>query len=147
MSLRLLARDMEESDISFVSNAWLKSYRGAHFCAGCPNELYYIQHHTLIKDIWERSNITILCDEMDGDQIYGFICYEVGEHLGGEIGILHYVYVKHLFRSLGLAKGLLEDVQNQTGIKYWFASHSTSKLKHLAKDFKIEYTPYVLLIK
>jgi hypothetical protein len=49
----------------------------------------------------EASSVLCAVSKDDPDQIFGWVCYAPDK-------ILHYIYVKHPFRDLGIANKLLE---------------------------------------
>jgi hypothetical protein len=103
----ILLRQMREPDESFVFNSWLRSYRKGVPTA--PSNIYYFGQHKVISDILKRSLVMLAIDPEDHEHIYGWVCYEPRELMTG----LHYVYVKHAFRRLGIASTLIDYVKKQ----------------------------------
>ena len=99
--LPIKLRNANSEDVSFVFNSWLKSYRNALACKNVPNEIYFNEHHKLIERLVKDNKVVVACSETDANELYGYIV--AGQSEG--IFVLHYIYVKHSFRNMGI--GLL----------------------------------------
>lgn len=101
-------RPATDNDLGLILNSWLKSYRNADATRHVPNDIYYSQpfgHKGLIMHLLDKSEVVIACNPEDGEAVYGWLCHEWG---GGDWGhIVHFVYVKALYRRAGVAKALL----------------------------------------
>ena len=150
-------------DLQFIMNSWLKSYRNSDLTNYVPNKLYYDYHGALIKNILNRSLVSIICDVEDPSHVYGYVCYE----LLNEIFILHYVYIKFNFRNMGLCESTLKAVYPQFGEVETFITHPDKifsrvvyqdRIKQLnpeikktsffikkRDDYKLVYNPYALV--
>ena len=103
-------RHYQHSDAPFVYNAWLRSNRNSDFARFIPNDLYYSTHSKIIEKHILNSTILVSCDDINTEVIRGFACFS-----GTTV---HYVYVKQVFRMLGVAKGLLAEVDIK-GVTHW----------------------------
>jgi len=141
MSEVLLRRAAEDgSDIPFITNSWLKSYRKAQFTAGVTNTVYYKRHHDVIREVIKSSSLVVLCNPEDKTHILGWACVERLD--GDPTCYLHYVYVKHLMRGKGLATKLLDAcVRDAHDV---VTSHSTKAGDKLLEsaDVTYQYDPY-----
>jgi hypothetical protein len=70
------------------------------------DDLYFPSYDTQVKRLMSRSQVTTLvaCDKEEPDIIYGWLCYESKAH--NPLPALHYVFVKELARSGGVATAL-----------------------------------------
>jgi hypothetical protein len=98
-------RPMSKADEPFAYSSWLKSFRDAPAVSGVSNTVYYKCHHDLVEAILSDPNTVahIACAPDDDSQIFGYIV--------GSAGVCHWVYVKHPFRTFGLARDLVALIQ------------------------------------
>jgi hypothetical protein len=94
-------RRLEQGDLDFVINSWLMSYRKAPANYRVRNEQYFQYQPGNVQVLLERSKTTIFCDPENPSEIMGYIVVELGH-------ILHYVYVKQIFRGAAIADSLFE---------------------------------------
>lgn len=136
--LPIRIRAAANEDIGFIFNSWLKSYRNAQYVNGISNTIYFSSHHKLIEQILIRSNVQIACSQEDPSQIYG---YSVSEKMEGFL-VVHYVYVKHPFRNLGIGNSLLQtsgyDPKNAT-----INTHSTDLSRRVQGKYNLVFHPYL----
>lgn len=132
-------RTANDEDLPFIFNSWLKSYRFSHFAEKITNTIYFSDHHKVIEKILKNSIVMISCNEDDPSQMYG---YAVGSQVDG-IFVLHFIYIKHTFRNMGLGTMLLES--------YGFDSDNASVYTHhtriaekLAAKYNFVYHPYLM---
>lgn len=122
-------REVTQSDLPFLVNSHLKSYR-----ASAPllsDEVFYREQKRLFLSLINEGRTTIACDAEDPQHI---LAWAVLSHDGTA---LHYVYVKHALRGFGLARELVGDARTvthltSTGIKV-LASHPG----------RFEFNPYL----
>lgn len=139
-NLPIRLRKANEEDISFIFNSWLKSYRTSFFARDITSTVYYTEHHKTVEHIAKNNNIIIACNENDPTQIYGYIC-------AGQVdGILaiHYIYVKHTFRNLGIGKALLNAFEHDPAQAAVY-THHTRMADKLAAKYNMIYHPYVYI--
>lgn len=133
-------RPAQETDIPFILNSWLKSFRMGTFNVNVANTIYFTEQHKLVEKILKRSTVLIACESNDVANIYGYIVFEKIE------GILtiHYMYIKHTFRGLGLSKVLLENAghDKEAGGLY---THNTRVGEKVAIKANLVYHPYLLI--
>ena len=140
-TLPLKARPVTDSDIAFVFNSWLKSYRSTGtLCKKVVNTVYYENHHKILQKIMQRATCIVACDPEDPGKIYGYI---VGEYISN-VFVLHYVYVKHTFRKFGIGTYLLNQFKLTPGAKCY--THQTDTAERLAGKYGMMYHPYVILV-
>ena len=101
--LPIQIRQGRETDIPFIANSWLTSYRNSPWAKNMTNTVFFTEHRRLIDDLFATSFVDIVHDSEDDDQIIG---YMVSAIIDG-VKVLHYIYVKKPFRELKIAKLLL----------------------------------------
>jgi hypothetical protein len=138
--LPIRVRPAVEGDVPFIFSSWLKSYRASLFAKQIGNTVFFSEHHKVIEGILETSTVLVLCDAEDVTNIYGYIC---AEKIDG-IFVLHYVYIKHPYRTFGLAKFLLNQFNHETGSAA-MTSHMTRIGGDLAPKYGFVYSPYLAL--
>lgn len=88
-------------DTDFIMHNWLHTYKVSSFARGLKREVYYPYQRELIEEILSRPEtetlVAVLTEEPDA--LLGFAAIEQD--------LLHYVYVKPKWRTIGIAKSLL----------------------------------------
>jgi ribosomal protein S18 acetylase RimI-like enzyme len=139
--LTIKVRRALEADAPFIFNSWLKSYRFGDLARNCDNAVYFNEHHKVIERLLKRCETFIACAESDPATIYGYICFERVEGML----VVHYVYVKHTFRNMGIAKELMKEtahVPEQTAALY---THHAEIARKLQIKLNLVYHPYILI--
>lgn len=131
-------RSATESDVAFVFNSWLKSYRNSNSCKSISNPVYFDFQHKVIEKLLARCVVLVVCEATDPSQIYGYIVYESVEG----IPILHYAYVKHAFRGMGICSMLFAEAQLNKDTGGFYTHETPSAMKLLVKS-KFVYNPYL----
>ena len=139
MNDQVRLRPLIEDDLPFLFNSWLKSYRVSHFADKITNTIYFEDHHKLIRRILQDSKVLIACNPSDPSQLYGYVV--AGEEDG--ILVVHYLYVKHTFRNMGIGKTLLDATGHSTD-KAGVYTHHTRMADKLASKQNFVYHPYLL---
>jgi len=138
--LPIRLRRATEEDIPFIFNSWLKSYRHSRFAREITSTIYFTEHHKVLERLLKTNDVIIACNEKDASQVYGYIC--AGKVDG--IFAIHYIYVKHSFRNLGVGKVLLNAFQHDPATAS-VHSHSTRISERLAAKYNSVYHPYLIL--
>lgn len=136
--LQVQIREATEADVPFIFNSWLKSYRGSYICKGVSNPVYFEFQHKTIEALLQRCQVQVLCSSTDSNELYGYLVHEVVQ----EVPVLHYAYIKHTYRKLGLLKKLLKTVEAPNGGFYTHDSEAAAKLVN-AKKINFVYNPYL----
>lgn len=100
----LLFRPAKPEDQAFLYNSWLKAYRNSKITREWPNDVYYPAQTEAITKILFTAGTILACSAEDPNQIFGYI---VSQKIEGT-QVVHFLYVKHLYRRLGIAKALLK---------------------------------------
>lgn len=138
--LAVLVRPAEAADIPFIFNSWLRSFRTGSLCANVANSIYFVEHHKVLEKLLKRSEVLVACEPSDPTNIYGYLCYEKIQ----DIFVLHYAYVKHTFRQLGVANSLLEKTGCDFTKQGLFSHHNKSSERFCAK-LNLTYHPYIIM--
>ena len=136
-SVRL--RTLIDDDLPFLFSSWLKSYRSSHFAEKITNTIYFEDHHKVIERIIKNSKVLIACNPADPSQLYG---YSVATEEGGVL-VLHFLYVKHTFRNMGIGNTLLDAVGHESD-KAAVYTHHTRMSDKLASKYNFVFHPYLL---
>lgn len=118
-------RPYSNSDVNFIQNSWAQSYYGGDGFKQSITPLEFNSHHRPYREsFFQRSTATVIvCAYKEGpDVILGWMAVEERKTNPGIY--LHYIYVKHSFQRLGIAKELLSHILKKSPI---FITHLTLK--------------------
>jgi GNAT superfamily N-acetyltransferase len=104
--IRILYREAHDSDLSYVFDSWLKEYRVAPMCTHLDADVYFPYYRKHLRDILDRSTVTMACNMDDPDQIYG---YAVHRKIGS-VRVLSWIYIKGPYRRLGVGRALFDRI-------------------------------------
>jgi hypothetical protein len=121
---------MTKEHYSFVISNWLKQNLFNGFKPLPARDSYYKNHQTLIKQV--LGGYVAVNDE-DDTQFIGFIC--------GNDQVIHFVFVKEIFRKLGIAKMLYVKL----GSPKTFTHITKDSIKIIDKTFT--YDPYLFYME
>ena len=133
-------RAADEGDVEFIFSSWLKSYRGSLLFSKVQSSIYFPEMHKLIEKLLTNFPVIVACSSEDPSQIFGWIC--AGEVQG--IFCLHYIYVKHTYRKLGVAKLLFNSFKHDVGSMGLY-THTTKLAEQLAPKYNLIHHPFILL--
>lgn len=147
-------RSVVPSDLNFILNAWMESYRDSPFGAEVYNNIYYPNHQKLIAKIAGRPKCVsvVATSEDDPNHILGFIIAEPQhETMDGERVplIVHYAYVKNAMRRLGIAREMLLYMGWGPGhpiVATQLSTYLRGHGRYLMKKFKVIHNPYVVMV-
>lgn len=130
-------REGEADDAPFILNSWLKSYRVSNFARTITNTVYFEGHHTVIRNILKKATVLVACNQQNPSQIYGYLVYEKVDN----VPVIHYCYVKHTFRGLGIGKKLLLSAKTleEPGV----FTHHTKSAERSAVKYALVHHPYL----
>lgn len=128
-------RQMTQNDFPFISNSYLKSYRYGPETKHLINEIYYDVYLEKLNNMISSGDVTVACSDEDPDQILGYLIS--GSTHG--VSIVHFIYVKHLFRRMSVAKTLLQSKVPEFGIKMTICTHTARHFTALREKYKLIY--------
>lgn len=146
-------RAATQADRPLIFATWLRAYRhGSHFPRRIPDAVFFEEHHSVIEELLERSDVRVAFPSGEPEVILGWSVVEVLEpKADGEAApvAVHFVYVKPAFRRAGVARSLLAHVDRleQAGSPVLY-SHETFPLKLdriAAHVDRWTFNPYVAL--
>lgn len=98
------ARAIEPGDEKLIFATWLNSFE-PYRDRRVPRDLYYAEQHALISKLLAESvksgHGLVACTKDDPSMIVGWLSGRPG-------GVLDYVFVKSIYRRMGVAKFLLD---------------------------------------
>lgn len=112
---RLVTRD----DHNSIFSDWLRSGRKGLAVRGVASQIYFFWQHLTIERLLDPENRCtwlVACSTDDPTKIYGWVCGQRADSIVGDQAIAHYVYVKRLYRRLGIARKLLDALQGSAGV-------------------------------
>lgn len=133
-------RELTNTDIGFVFNSWLKSYKNSPIARCVPTSVFYSGQHKLIEHLIANSTTIVACSKEDPLQIFGYIC---ASRVQG-ILVVHYIYVKQTYRMLGVGKMLLNHFDFQLSSASCY-THRTETGDRLSAKFNMVYHPYLAM--
>lgn len=131
-------------DEPFIYNSWLKANEKSPSAHYMLREIYYSNHKKIVANILKGAKVAVICNTDDDSQIYGYMVFTV---ISGNV-FLHFIYVKQVYRRLGMARhlmkllvteGLIAD--EKTAI---FVTHASRFFPFLRKGWNLIYNPYLL---
>ena len=133
MKNQIALNTIDENTRNFVIDTWIRSYRKSPYSKGIPTQIYYPYQRAIIESLIDQSQTLVASNINDEDQLIGYICFEKTTP-----PILHYLYVKKIFRRLGVAKQMLKQIDQGDLLLY---SHKTHIFSCLLKD-SYAFHPY-----
>ncbi len=102
------------------------------------SEVYFAAQHKVIEGLFARTNITVACNAQDVSQIFAYMCHEVQDN----VPVIHFCYVKDIYRSMGLGLTLLKNAGVEPGQPLMY-THKTKVALRYEKKHPIIYHPYL----
>jgi GNAT superfamily N-acetyltransferase len=133
-------RKATEADVAFIFSSWLKSMRNSGYSYGVPNVTFYAEHHKVLERLLKSCEVYVACDEANVADIYGYIC---AERVDGFF-VMHFAYVKHTYRRLGIGTMLLNAFQHDASTAALY-THMTKIGRLLEAKYNLVYNPYIAL--
>lgn len=138
-------REPTADDVAFIYNSWLKSFRGnSAWAKDIPAQIFYDNHKRVLARILGESGVVVACNPESPEQIFG---YGVYQPTSAHVAVVHFVYVKHPFRRLGIGRAI-----HQTALRLAehddslpsVATHITSAWEVLREKWNMVYNPYMI---
>ncbi len=138
--ISFILRDMTEDDRAFLYNSFLKSYHCTTPIKYTPHILYYGPQSTIIDYLTDHSNVLIACFPEEPDQIIGYIIYDNTD----EAFILHYIYIKNMYRWKNIASSIISQLSNKSLIIATHINDNFDELKHKIPHTRVAYDPFLI---
>ncbi len=139
-SLPVRIRPVTNDDVPFIFNSWLRCFRESGlFARSVPNTVYFQNHHKILQKLAKRATIYVADNPDDPTQLFGYICAEYIDN----IFVIHFMYVKHDFRKLGIGKALLNSFNHDLATASC-CSHLTKMAEKFLLKYNIVYHPYTI---
>lgn len=135
-------RDVAPADVGLIFSSWLKSARAGPALVIIPGPVYFAQHHKLIEGYFKTSTIKVACNPDDSNQIMGYIAYETVVDADQSLLVVHFCYIKEVFRNQGIASALLASTGHELG-KPFFYTTATKASENLNRKLNMAYSPYL----
>lgn len=120
-------RLMKAEDFKFVLSSWLKSFRRSPWAGLIANNSYHSVMKQTVDQLSARGAQIVVAENRESPgQLLGFICFE---RTKVNIPVLHYIFVKDLFRKQGIGAALLEmaGITRGKGFIYTFRTNDFNK--------------------
>lgn len=138
-------REFSPTDESFIYSSWLKSFRaGSTWAADIPGQIFFANHKKVIERLLGEAGIVIAANPEATDQIFGYGIYSP---TSGGVTVMHYLYVKHPYRRLGIGSDIVRVVRQVSGHDAelpMVASHIAGDWTKVRERWNLVYNPYVL---
>lgn len=93
-----------ESDLPLIVHSWVQEMRHASTARGIPDQVYFPEQRRLVLGLLQRAAVVVAHNPDDEHHVYGVACVEGG----GPTPVLHWLYVKSVYRQVGLGGALLD---------------------------------------
>lgn len=136
-------RPYEPQDLNFIQSSWGSSYyKGSDFHHSMSPETFHNYHRPIRERILSQPTLAIIIcsSKEDPSQIIGWIAVE--PLFKRESMIIHYIYVKQLYKDEGIATELFGKVIHTRPV---FMSHMTDKAWRIVAEKKdFIYCPHLI---
>lgn len=130
-------RQYQPSDFNFIAHSFLRSQRGSREARHMIDSVYYPAYKERLETMLRISDVYVVCAEADTDQIAGYL---VTSKIG-DWDVVHYLYVKHPFRRMGIARDALNHVLPLFGQAMTICTHLPKNWPVLAAKYKLIFDP------
>lgn len=101
---QILIRTAIPSDVNFILNSWLKSWRVCKHSGVIGNNKYYEVTKDVIENLIARgAELKVACLFSDENHILGWICIE---RIKTGQSVVHYLYIKDPYLTMGVPEAL-----------------------------------------
>ena len=133
-------RSVNESDLPFIYSTWINAMRyDSPLGKTCRVTIFTKEYVKVIDSILDldTTNILIACHVEDPYIIFGYLVYQPN--------LIHFTYVKDIFRQMGICKSLAEVAKITPSAV--FTNKTMSITPILNKYLYLEYNPFILFKK
>lgn len=141
--LRLATAD----DHASIYSDWLRSARKSRTYGGVSSQVFYFWMHLTIEVLLADPGVAwiVACSNTDPTKIYGWMCGQRADTVAGDQGLVHYVYVKKLYRRMGIAEKLIKDFVGSAGALV--VTSMTDAGRALLRDALYVFNPFLLFAR
>lgn len=132
--LEIGIRPRQKYDDDFIYSSWIHCLGNIRPYCNLDKNWFTSAQHALISQLLERSTVVIAHDPEDENQIYGYMVCEPKKN------ILHWVYVKQLFRRAHIGTRLLEKALSDDIV----ASIRTPTINSLSEKWNITFRTHAI---
>lgn len=132
-----------KSDEPSIYSDWLRSARKSRTYAGVKSQVFYFWQHLVIEQLLADPSVTwlIASSLVDPTKIYGWLCGQRADTLAGDQAVIHYLYVKRLYRRVGIASHML--TQFSGSAPALVVTSMTDSGRELLGDRTFVFNPYL----
>jgi GNAT superfamily N-acetyltransferase len=123
----ITVREATPEDMPFIFSSWYTAHRPHAKHVAIPE--YNEGQNRLMRGIASRASIVVAASADYPDEILGY-CVSEGD-------ALHFLYVKSVYRGMGIARGLV------SGKFKWYTFWMGEKGRSFAEKFGLTYNPYL----
>lgn len=114
-----------DADRRFILDPWLKEWRKSPFAGVVPNNMFSQVFFEAVEQLHKRGMEVVILESVDPDTQVGFIAFE-----RAAVPVVHYVYVKPVFRGMGFFPQLLEAAGVDGAFLYTFRTPDCRKFQN-----------------
>lgn len=113
----LRIRPARDGDWSFIVHSFIETYAMSHYGGPFNENEMWAAYIPVVERLRKRPTlrVSVACSTENDDQILGYLLCEVS----GIWPVLHFAYVKSLFRGLGVLKALLDAIGIDLGKPFY----------------------------
>lgn len=123
-------RSPHQADAAFVISSWLSSHQ-EHWKPFVTAPTFNRSYRPFVEKCLSTSTILIAALEDEPDTILGYIVFKDN--------VIHYIYVKYPLRRQGLARKLITEAEDRSGVSFTKATHYPLWLPKKDDAFKSIY--------
>lgn len=98
--LDIILRPRVGGDTECIYSSWIRSYCADISIPGPQRSWLFAAQRSLIHDLLPRCHTLVACQPEHPDQVYGYLVHGPGR-------VMHWIYVKDIFRRAGVATRLM----------------------------------------
>lgn len=141
----LLMRTMNQDDLPFFIDTYINAiYFNSYVFQDVRHKIFEASRKPILKELLNKSKVVVLCHENEPTEIVGWIMWDHWE----TTLVVHFIYVKSMYRNKGFARALLDETGYEIGKRaIWCSSwsNSVSKKWSLNRRYKLYYYPDILI--
>jgi GNAT superfamily N-acetyltransferase len=141
VTLECVVRPLVEGDKPLVFSSWTKCAFEAHPANMIARARFIPHQHEHVARCLARGTTLVAAHPDDQDALLGFLCYEVRPP---DVLVVHWAYVKRLFRRRGVGRRLIEEARPGAPREPILFTQPSKHLPWLQKRLILGFDPYIL---